>query len=342
MMMMPILSAVTSASSVLLGTDVLTIRPFSSKIDSENLSELCKDVWDGTDYLPNVAPLFESDPSCDFVIMEDKEGTMVAAGNRRNFDKEGNVIWLEAIRVSSRCKGRGIATALMGELIRRSKESGAREVLSCTIQENHAMHKVFTRVEMAFIKTVEWLDFDAIKSLPGWAATDVDRNAEHILRALGVEHLISEEVKMDTWTAVESQDELISLLLEIKNHGGIGELPGLGKLIWISKDLKDSLQKGLVLKKKNSNSTAVVALVKDSAIQSLKSKYVCSIAATNARDFESALWHACSDNIVSALENNNPAFTVAFDGSISTTAEVLIESLPVHQNPFVIFRRKLQ
>ena len=164
---------------------------------------------------------------------------------------------------------------------------------------------------MAFIKKVEWLDFDAMKSLPGWAATDVDRNAEHILRALGVEHLVSEEVKMDTRTAVESPDELNLLLSEIKIQGGIGLLPGLGKLIWMSKDLKDSLKKGLVLKKKNSSSTAVVALVKDSAIQSLKSKYVCSIAATNARDFESALWHVCSDNIVSALENNNSAFTVA-------------------------------
>jgi GNAT superfamily N-acetyltransferase len=342
MMTMPILATVTSASSILLGKDVLTLRPFSSKVDSENLSELCKDVWDGTDYLPNVAPLFESDPSCDFVIMEDREGTMVAAGNRRNFDEEGNVIWLEALRVSSRCKGRGIATALMGELIRRSKEGGAREVLSCTIQSNHAMFKVFNRVEMPFIKTVEWLDMDAIKSLPGWAATDVDRNAEHILRALGVEDLVSEEVKMDTWTAVESLEELNSLLFEIKNQGGIGKLPGLGKLFWISKDLKDSLKKGLVLKRKNSTSTAVVALVKDSAIQSLKSKYVCSIAATNARDFESALWHVCSDNIVSALENNNSAFNVAFDGSISTTAGALIESLPVHEKPFVIFRRELQ
>ena len=55
---MPILATVTSASSILLGKDVLTLRPFSSKVDSENLSELCKDVWDGTDYLPNVAPLF--------------------------------------------------------------------------------------------------------------------------------------------------------------------------------------------------------------------------------------------------------------------------------------------
>ena len=58
MMTMPILATVTSASSILLGKDVLTLRPFSSKVDSENLSELCKDVWDGTDYLPNVAPLF--------------------------------------------------------------------------------------------------------------------------------------------------------------------------------------------------------------------------------------------------------------------------------------------
>jgi hypothetical protein len=85
----------------------------------------------------------------------------------------------------------------------------------------------------------------------------------------------------------------------------------------------------------------VVALVKDSAIQSLKSKYVCSIAATNSRDFESALWHVCADQFTVDLEHNNPAFTVAFDGSI-TVSPALMNSLPVQKdNPFVIYKRKL-
>eukprot|EP00979_Chaetoceros_neogracilis_P010521 scaffold2480_cov198-Chaetoceros_neogracile.AAC.1 len=178
MMVTPILTAAATASSFPHGKSVLTIRPFSSKVDSSNLLELCKDVRDGTDYLPKVAPLFEADPSCDFIIMEDEEGTMVAAGNRRNFDKEGSIIWIEAVRVSTQFKGK-----------------------SCHAQ--------------------------AMTSLPGWASTDVDRNADNLLRALGVEHLISDDVKTDSWLAVESEEELKELLLIIKSEGGIGELPGL-------------------------------------------------------------------------------------------------------------------
>eukprot|EP00979_Chaetoceros_neogracilis_P010343 scaffold2450_cov311-Chaetoceros_neogracile.AAC.18 len=342
-MVPPILTAAATASSFPHGKSVLTIRPFSSKVDSSNLSELCKDVWDGTDYLPKVAPLFEADPSCDFIIMEDEEGTMVAAGNRRNFDKEGSIIWIEAVRVSTQFKGRGFATVLMKELICRSRNNGTLEILSCTVQENHAMHKVFGRVEMNLINTVEWLDFAAMTSLPGWASTDVDRNADNLLRALGVEHLISDDVKMDSWLGVESEEELKELLLIIKSEGGIGELPGLGKLLWSSEHLTESLKKGLVLRKAHiePSASAVVALVKDSAIQSLKSKYVCSIAATNTRDFESALWHVCADQFTVDLEHNNPAFTVAFDGSITVTP-ALMNSLPVQKdNPFVIYKRKL-
>jgi len=319
---------------------VFKVRHFSSQRDSKNLTEMCKDVWNGTDYLPKVATLFESDPTCDFVIMEaEATGQMIAAGNRRNFDENGDTIWLEAIRVSDKFKGRGVATALMRELIERSRSNGAREVLACTVNDNLAMKKVFSRVQMNLVNKVQWLDFEKMKSLPGWAATD-DGKAENILKALNVEHLVSEPAKLDTWVSVGSEDELESLLKVMTKHGGIGHLPGLGKLLWSSDDLRESIEKGMVrtLHRLKDSPPAVMALVKDSAIQSLRSKYVCSIAATSAHDFESALWEACSEEIKSSL-GSSPAFTVAFDGCIPTDPGTLSAYLPVsNDNPFVIYR----
>ena len=83
--------------------------------------------------------MFEEDPTCDFVILEhEKTGEMVAAGNRRFMDEAGESVWIEAIRVSTRFKRRGIATLFMQELCRMSKEGGALEILSCTIDTNDA------------------------------------------------------------------------------------------------------------------------------------------------------------------------------------------------------------
>jgi hypothetical protein len=61
---------------------VFKVRTYSPKRDSNNLSELSKNVvWNGTDYLPKAAAPFESDPEC---VMEDEAtGQMLAAGNRR-------------------------------------------------------------------------------------------------------------------------------------------------------------------------------------------------------------------------------------------------------------------
>jgi hypothetical protein len=78
-----------------------------------------------------------------------------------------------------------------------------------------------------------------------------------------------------------------------------------------------------------------MALVKDPSIKSLRSKYVCTVVATTAHDFDSALWEACKGEIVPLLDGN-PAFCLVFDGASSPGS--LIESLPIsRENPFVIY-----
>ena len=138
-------SAASSSSSLMVGTDVYRIRPFSSSNDAKFLGDVCQGVYDGTYYLPEMAHSYEADSNCDFVVMEhETTGEMVAAGNRRVLNKaaarggEKLVFWIEAIRVSTKHKGWGIATALMKEICRRSREDGAREILSCTVETNYS------------------------------------------------------------------------------------------------------------------------------------------------------------------------------------------------------------
>lgn len=333
-------------STVMLGMDKLEVRPFSSLRDQDRLDEICKDVWGGTDYLPSLAPVFEEDPSCDFIVMTVEEtGEMVACGNIRFLDEKKSV-WIEAIRVSTKHKGRGFATILMQEICRRSREDGVKEIMSCTIATNNAMKKVFGKkdVEMIHSHSAKFPDFGLMRKIPGWSATDDGKEGEvqNILKAYGLEYLVSKKSRSEKWEAVKDEEELRLLLYSLKKHGmpGIG-MPGIGKILWISEELKDSLNKGLVRKlqkPKGSGPPAIFSIVKDPAIKSLKSQYVCSIMATTSHDFDSALWEACKIDHVEKMDNN-PAFCVIFYDGIPFLKGSLAESLPMSkENLFVFYK----
>ena len=67
---------------------------------------------------------------------------------------------------------------------------------------------------------------------------------------------------------------------------------------------------------------AVYGLIQEPSITSLKSKYVCCIAATNESHFESALWDACSEEMVSLRGEDGAAFLLVFDGAIVTRSDM--------------------
>merc|ERR1719223_353916 len=166
----------------------------------------------------------------------------------------------------------------MKEFCQRSRDMGARKILSCTIYENFAMKKIFNKIDMRHVGNLYFTDFQTLKALPGWAAdsdsnTNVDTDtttnslmiagasttgkAQNIIKALDLEHLVEEAVKLDEWETIESEEELKSILDTIrKNHGGTGYLPGIGKLLWTSDEMRSSIRKGLIRKLVKSTSTS--------------------------------------------------------------------------------------
>lgn len=333
-----------STSSLMLGTDSFTLRPYASVQDKDKLDEISKDAWKGQDFLPGIAPALEEDPTCDFAVLEDeKTGEMVATGNRRTLDPEGRYVWIEAIRVSSKYQGRGVGTMLLRELCRRSRDSGAKEIISCTLDSNIAMKKVFAKEEvgMTQMMSMHFPDIAKLKELPGWSATATDSEqveTQNILKANKIEHLVSDEARSQHWETVESEEELKSLLSDLKTHGMSGHMPGFGKIMWISDDVRDSLKKGLIRKlcKTDGEAYAIFALVKEKAIKSFRSKYLCSIVARTSIDFDSAVWEACKSENVHLL-GGNPAFFVMSDDSIPYSPGSLMDSIP--RGPLVAFYR---
>ena len=338
------------------------IRPFDSTKDQKIIEEICKDVWNGTDYLPSMARSLEEDDSCDFVVMLDVKSEIVAVGNRRiyeisNNDNDGKqnnnhylkrrITWIEAIRTSKKHMGKGLATSLVKAFINMSNNDGITEILSCTVEENLAMKKVFDRVDLKLTNKIYRLDFGVLKSLPGWGSQTEDLPiAETILKALNIEHLVNPTIRSMKWTTVSSEAELNVVLQDIKLHGGLGHIPGLGKPYFYDDNIKESLRKGLIRKlvcENSGKSLAVYAITKDSLIQSLKSKWVCAIATPHIQAFEASIWDACSDTMI-VKRDNDAAFALVYDGCLKfDSSSSLMNALPIQRNdPFIIFSNNHQ
>lgn len=349
--MNPFSTTNTSCKTCINGKDsIYRIRPFNSSTDQTILEDICKDVWNGTDYLPSMAKTLEQDDSCDFAVMLDDNDDIVAVGNRRIYDilnsenencPRKKIAWIEAIRTSTRYRGKGIATALVKAFVDKSIDDGITEILSCTVEENFAMKKVFQRLDMKLTNKMYNFDFAQMRKLPGWSAKyEGDVEAQSILKALNIEHLVDESARSIKWTTINSEKELNLALEEIRCRGGLGHLPGLGKLNFYGKNVKESLQKGLIRKlESNENKIlAIYALIEDPAIQSLKSKWVCCISTSKSKAFEAAIWDACSAYMISKRGGEAP-FALIYDGCLEIDRDsALFSALPIQMNdPFIVY-----
>ena len=366
-------STTRGTTAIILNESKYYVRPYDSKKDQVALEQICKDVWKGTDYLPAMAEKFELDECCDFVVMQNEQEDVIALGNRKIFDmstrstmdhyhaltkqneqqqkEQQKISWLEAIRISNDHMGKGLATGLIQALMTRSYNDGITNILSCTIESNGAMKKVFDRNGMKVMNKMCFLDFGKLKALPGWGKTSDENennnhNAETLIKALNIEHTIQEDARTMKWTPLDNEMELNEILSQIKKSGGLGLFPGLGKPYYVDQQIRENLQKGLIRKLEDGdrNIVGLYALVKDVAIQSLKSNWVCSIIAFDSVTFESALWDSCSDNMVLKREGD-AAFVVVYDNclsknlsSSSSSSSSILSALPIKKDDaFILF-----
>ena len=316
-------SATASSSDATRMSSSYRLRKFDVDKDMEAIHDICRDVYGGADYLPKTAPILADDPNSSFVVLADLTTDRPAAvGNARRF--KPNMRWLEAIRTCPDHRSRGLARQLTASLIESSHSELGDAMYSCTVQSNVAMRKVFERTNMKELGQIHQCSFAELKKLPGWAADggggDDDDMASSIppkplLQALGVaDESISALAKQMQLTQISSEDQLNKELELIKNKGGIGHLVGLYELL-PDEGIRKSLDANRVWKVStttNLDDFALLALVHEAKISSLKSPWVCSISATSMVALEGALWNACSDHCLRRIAAH-VAFTVAFD-----------------------------
>lgn len=329
------------------------LRKFDVDKDMEAIHDICKDVYGGADYLPKTASILADDPNSSFVVLADITTDRPAAvGNARRF--KPNMSWLEAIRTCPDHRSRGLARQLTASLIKSSRSEHGDAMYSCTVASNVAMRKVFERTNMKELGQIHQCSFAELKKLPGWAADGSASNdgdmaysipPKPLLPSLGVaDESISAQAKQMQLAQISSEDQLNEELALIKAKGGIGHLVGLYELL-PDQGIRKSLDANRVWKVStttNPNEFALLALVHEAKISSLKSPWVCSISATSMVALEGALWNACSDHCLRMIAGHF-AFTIAFDvcgeamDGQNGNLPVAVKSLPLSDDACLLF-----
>tara|TARA_B100001013_G_scaffold18628_2_gene10547 strand:+ start:4765 stop:5643 length:879 start_codon:yes stop_codon:yes gene_type:complete len=111
--------------------DNITLRKGNLK-DKSEISELCKNIWNGNDYLPVVWNDWINNSNSSFIIA-DLENEIVAVYHVYSFNSE---IWLESLRVKEQYRHQGIANYLIKDLITTVQSKQIDNIRLATSIEN--------------------------------------------------------------------------------------------------------------------------------------------------------------------------------------------------------------
>jgi GNAT superfamily N-acetyltransferase len=109
------------------GGDV-QLRPMRPT-DRDRVMEVCRDVWDGHDYMPRVFDDWVSDAGAAFQAAE-LEGVVVGLQRLRPYAP--GLIWYEGLRVASTHRRQGLARQMLTSAIAEAREQGFREMRLAT------------------------------------------------------------------------------------------------------------------------------------------------------------------------------------------------------------------
>jgi len=125
--------------------------------DIPRIRELCADIWDGYDYLPNVAADWIKDPEGEFCVIEVMDGStgQIATLGKMSI-LNGQDGWLEGLRGNTKYKGQGYAQKLTRYFIDKARSMNLRSLRLATYCDNsesiHILHKYGFRELQRFVQ----------------------------------------------------------------------------------------------------------------------------------------------------------------------------------------------
>ncbi|HVC75523.1 MAG TPA: GNAT family N-acetyltransferase [Candidatus Micrarchaeaceae archaeon] len=131
------------------GSDLL-IRPVRPA-DRERVIELCRDIWDGHDYVPRVFDDWVSDSASAFQAVE-VDGVVVGLQRLRPY--ASGLLWYEGLRVASSHRRQGLARHMLLAAVAQAREQDFREIRLAT--GNPAAAKLFDEVGFVRLQDNRW------------------------------------------------------------------------------------------------------------------------------------------------------------------------------------------
>jgi N-acetylglutamate synthase-like GNAT family acetyltransferase len=128
----------------------LLIRPMRPA-DRDRIAELCRDVWEGHDYVPRVFDDWVSDSASAFQAVE-LDGIVVGLQRLRPYAP--GLIWYEGLRVASSHRRQGLARHMLQSAIAQAREQGFREMRLAT--GNPAAAKLFEAAGFIRLQDNRW------------------------------------------------------------------------------------------------------------------------------------------------------------------------------------------
>ena len=109
--------------------------------DLEQISELCKNIWNGRDFLPTVWNNWISNEIGSFIVVE-SENQILGVYHHYLLDSDS---WLETLRVHEQYRRQGIAQFMIKDYLERSKKLNAVNSRLVTSIKNTASRNLFEK-----------------------------------------------------------------------------------------------------------------------------------------------------------------------------------------------------
>jgi GNAT superfamily N-acetyltransferase len=128
----------------------LTLRPMRSA-DRPRVMDICKDVWDGRDYMPRVFDSWVADSASTFQAA-DLDGVVVGLQRLRPY--ASGLVWYEGLRVASTHRRQGLARAMLEAVVAQAKDQGFLEMRLAT--GNLSAVQLFESAGFSRLVDVRW------------------------------------------------------------------------------------------------------------------------------------------------------------------------------------------
>ncbi|MBN2259369.1 MAG: GNAT family N-acetyltransferase [Clostridiales bacterium] len=137
--------------------------------DKDEVLEIIKDIWDGTDYIGNIFDEWVNDSKGEFTCLE-IDGFIVGMSKMSHIDDD--VVWFEGIRVGKNYRNNGYGIKLSEYQIEKAKEKGYKKAQLATYRLNESVGIVeklgfkriqefkYHEIDMADLQGVDDLNFD--------------------------------------------------------------------------------------------------------------------------------------------------------------------------------------